>query len=322
MRIEGIYAVHIEQYLGFKRSLGYKLRDIEYIFSQFGRLTLEREETVIGITKELSDAWCEKRPNEQDGSRYARVSQLSLFARYLCDAGFPSYIPKVPMFRRSFVPYIFTKDEIASLFTASDNFTPDKITHDCSYQMMPVLFRLLYGTGLRLGEALALDEKDVNLQQQIIRVRQSKNGTERIVPLSESLTNACVHYLEQKPAWLEHRSKSNLFFVKKDNSQCGDRSAYAAFRLILWRAGIPHKGKGLGPRLHDLRHTFACHSMRAMIESGLDLYHSLPILSNYLGHRTLESTNKYVRLTSEMYPHLLQSVNEVCSHVFPEIKNK
>jgi integrase len=322
MKIEGIYSAYIKQYLELKRSLGYKLRDIEYVFVQFGRLTLDREEITIGITKELSDAWCRERPNEQLGTRYARVSQLSLFARYLCDIGFPSYIPEVPRFRRSFVPYIFTKNEVASIFAASDSFTPQKITHDCSYRMMPTLFRLLYGTGLRLGEALALDEKDVNLQQRFIKVKESKNGAERIVPLSESLTKACIYYLEQKQEWLTPRLKSNLFFVKKNNSPCGDHSAYAAFRHILWKVGIPHKGKGLGPRPHDLRHTFACHSLASMIESGLDLYHSLPILSNYLGHRTLESTNKYVRLTAEMHPHLLQSVNEACSHVFPEVKNK
>jgi integrase/recombinase XerD len=322
MRIEGIYSAYIKQYFEFKRGLGYKLRDIEYIFSQFDRVTLEREETTIGITKELSDVWCEKRLNEKDGTRYARVSQLSLFARFLCNTGYPSYVPEVPRFRRSFVPYIFTRSEITSLFAASDSFKPGKITHDCSYQMMPALFRLLYGTGLRLGEALVLDEKDVNLKEKYIRVKQSKNGTERMVPLSESLTMVCLHYLEKKSKWLRHPSKSTLFFVKNNDSQCGGHSAYTAFRQILWKVGIPHKGKGLGPRLHDLRHTFACHSLATMIESGLDIYHSLPILSTYLGHRTLESTNKYVRLTSEMYPHLLQNVNEACSYIFPEIKNK
>lgn len=322
MNIHGIYAPHIKQYLELKRSLGFKLRDVEYVFAQFARLTITRVEKSIGITKEFSDAWCEKRPNETDGTRYARVSQLSLFARFLCDIGFPSYVPEVPRFRHSFVPYIFTKDEIISLFSASDDFVLEKITHDCSYLMMPTLFRLLYGTGLRIGEALTLEERDVNLKEKYLIIRQSKNGTERIVPLSESLANVCRQYRDGKRRRMRGQTKPDLFFVKNDNSQCGRHTAYTAFRQILWKVGIPHKGKGLGPRLHDLRHTFACHALAAMVESGLDLYHSLPILSTYLGHRTLESINKYVRLTSEMYPHLLNKVNEVCAYIFPELKNE
>jgi integrase/recombinase XerD len=323
MKIKGIYAPHIKQYLEFKRSLGFKLRDAEYVFAQFDRLTTTRAEQSIGITKELSDVWCEKRPNETAGTRYARVSQLSLFARFLCDIGLPSYVPEVPRFqsRDLFSPYIFSRDEIILFLTASDRFLPDKVTHDCSCLMMPTLFRVLYGTGLRIGEALSLEEKDVNLEEKYITVRQSKNGTERIVPMSDSLTDVCWQYRNRKRLRMTGLTKSNLFFVKNDNSPCGKGTAYRSFRQILWKIGISHKGKGLGPRLHDLRHTFACHALAAMSESGLDLYHSLPVLSTYLGHRTLESTDKYVRMTAEMYPDLLKKVNDVCAYVFPELKN-
>ena len=95
MRFQGIYAPHIVEYLKLKRDLGFKLRDAEYVFVMFDRLTVERDEASIGITKELSDAWCEKRPNETDGTRYNRISSLSLFAKFLGDTGFPSYIPEV-----------------------------------------------------------------------------------------------------------------------------------------------------------------------------------------------------------------------------------
>lgn len=321
MKIQSIYAPYIKQYLELKRSLGFTLRDVEYIFYQFDRLTITRGEKLIGITKEFSDVWCKKSQNETDGTRYARVSQLSLFARFLCNIGFPSYVPKVPPFKSSFTPYIFSKNEIALIFSASDHFVPDKIVHDSSYMMMPTLFKLLYGTGLRLQEALSLEEKDVNVEDKYIIVRQSKNGTERMVPVSDSLADVCRQYRDQKRLWTAGHIKSKLFFVKNDNSPCGRGTPYLLFRQILWKIGIPHKGKGLGPRLHDLRHTFACHALAEMAESGLDLYHSLPVLSTYLGHRTLESTNKYVRLTAEMYPNLLKNVNDVCSYVFPELKN-
>ena len=189
MRFQGIYAPHIAEYLKLKRNLGFKLRDAEYVFAMFDQLTVERGEASIGITKELSDAWCKKRPNEADGTKYNRVSILSLFARFLCDMGYPSYIPEVPRFKTSFVPYIFSKDEIASIFSACDRFLPGRIPHNAAYSMMPALFRLLYSTGLRLGEALSLEEKDVNLTDKHVTVRHSKNGTERIVPISVSLAD-------------------------------------------------------------------------------------------------------------------------------------
>ena len=81
-------------------------------------------------------------------------------------------------------------------------------------------------------------------------------------------------------------------------------------------AGIPNTA-----RLHDLRHTFAVTSLAHMAESGIDLYASLPILSNYLGHQSLGATNHYVRLTSNMYPDLITDVNTVCLDVFPKFKN-
>ena len=321
MRFQGIYAPHIAEYLKLKRNLGFKLRDAEYVFAMFDRLTVERGEASIGITKELSDAWCEKRPNEAEGTKYDRVSKLSLFARFLCDIGFTSYIPEVPRFKTSFVPYIFSKEEVAAIFSACDRFLPGRIPHNAAYTMMPALFRLLYSTGLRLGEALALEEKDVNLTEKHVTVRQSKNGTERLVPISDSMADACLQYKDRKTLRI-NSSACNLFFVKNDNTPCSQYTASGTFRKILWKAGIPYKGKGIGPRLHDLRHTFSCHALVAMTESGLDLHSSLPILSTYLGHRTLESTDKYVRLTAEMYPDLLNKEKETCAYVFPELKKE
>lgn len=321
MNITGIYAPYIRQYLKLKRNLGFKLRDAEYIFRQFALLASERGETSVGISKELSDAWCRKRPNESDGTRNVRVSFISLFARFLCDAGFPSYVSEVPKRPKGFVPYIFSREEMTAIFKACDSLKPTRRRNDTACEIMPTLVRLLYGTGMRLGEALSLKEKDVNLEDNCITVRESKNGTERIIPIKESLSKVCKYYRERKRIRIK-TGTSDIFFVKSDNTPCAQPTAYQNFRGILWQAGIRHLGKGLGPRLHDLRHTFSCHSLIAMDKSGVDIYHSMPVLSIYLGHRTLESTDKYVRLTAEMYPELIKGVNDVCSYIYPNIKEE
>ena len=112
------------------------------------------------------------------------------------------------------------------------------------------------------------------------------------------------------------------FLQKKNREGYSAESVYIWFRKILFNAGTSHGGRGLGPRLHDVRHPFSVHSLKAMSEAGMDLYYSLPILSNYLGHQSLEATDKYVRLTSDMYPELIQNTNKLCEYVFPEVNKK
>ena len=320
MIFKSIYATHIKNFIKFKRNLGFTLRDVEYVFIQFDRLALQRGEKMVGVTKGLSDEWCAKRPNESDGTRYDRVSKLSLFARYLRDMGYDSYIPEIPRFKTSFIPYIFTKEEIGVVLAASSEYKPHKIMPDSPSLMIPTLLKVLYGTGLRIGEAIGLLDKDVNTDERYIIVRHSKNGTERIVPLSESVSDACVQYRILKKDKIKSKIECKLFFVKNNNTHCSQGAAYKSFRDALRLAGIPHGGKGCGPRLHDLRHTFACHSLAQMVESGMDLYQAMPLLSTYLGHRTIESTEKYVRLTAEVYPNLLKGIENMCEFVFPRLK--
>lgn len=118
MKAVNIYAPYIEQYLSFKRSLGFKMITEASVLGQFARLTNHTNPSA-GITKMISDAWYEKRTNETYSNRYARVVHLRQFARFLSDVGIPSYISELPKFQRSFTPYIFSKDQIASFFSSA-----------------------------------------------------------------------------------------------------------------------------------------------------------------------------------------------------------
>lgn len=318
MKFEGIYAPYMTQYLQLKKSLGIKLRGFEYNFRQFDRLTIDRNETSVGISKELAEAWSGKRPNEGPGTRYCRLSHFSLFAKYLCDLGFPSVIPEVPKSTSSFTPYIFTEGQILQLFTITDSFIPRVRTHDCSYKVLPTLYRLLYCTGLRISEALALNDKDVNLNKGYLKIGSSKNGQERMLPISSSMADVCLKYRQLNKSAMDKRSTGQRqFFVKEDGSPCGQGAVYANFREIIWKIGIPHSGKGLGPRVHDLRHTYACHALKKMVDMGLDLYCALPILSVYLGHLSLAATEKYLRLTYDRYEDILWKEETTFENLFP-----
>jgi len=205
-------------------------------------------------------------------------------------------------------------DELSTFFL-----TCDKISSrpgDGVHRWLPVIFRMIYGCGLRVNEALSLKVEDVNFDESFIILKDTKNDVDRIIPMDTSLTNVCIQYAMIR---LTDSRKKQYFFFKKNGERISGDTIYRWFREILWNAGISHGGKGLGPRVHDFRHTFSVNSLKKMSEAGLDLYYSLPILSKYLGHQSLEATDKYVRLTAEMYPDIIKDVNNLCSYIFPEV---
>ena len=88
--------------------------------------------------------------------------------------------------------------------------------------------------------------------------------------------------------------------------------------MLLNRAGIPYKGKGLGPRPHDTRHTFAVHCLNNWALSGEDLTAALPVLSRYLGHSGLRGTQKYLQLTAQMYPDITARLENLFGDLIPQ----
>lgn len=315
MELSGVNAYFIERYIAFKRNMGYALSNT-YNFKTFDEFTINNGATSVGLTKGLAEKWKEKRPNESDVTRYKRVNDITNFCIYLNQLGYQSYIPRAPeKYQSTFTPYIFSKQELKLFFTACDTI---KVHGKSNMKfILPVVFRVIYGCGLRINEALSLKNKDVNLDDCYIIIREAKNGCDRILPLSDSLITVCKQY---KVHFLSSGS-DDYFFIQFNGNRYASDTVYKWFRKILWEAGISHGGKGLGPRVHDLRHSFSVHSLAEMSRKGLDLYYSLPVLSKYLGHNSLEATDKYVRLTSDMYPELIQDVNNLCSYLFPEVKS-
>lgn len=315
MKFYGVNACFIEQYIGFKRNIGYTLDNI-YTFKMFDDFTIKNEINFVGLTRELADKWAEKRPNESEVTRYKRVNDIINFSIYLNQIGYQTYIPRqLRAYKSTFTPYIFSKEQLHLFFNACDSLEVHR--QSPMKYILPVLFRMIYGCGLRVNEALKLRFEDVNLDEGYIIIKESKNGSDRILPISNSLREVCVQYSKN---YLTTLSSCEYFFQQKNGNKYTTSTVYEWFRKILRKAGISHGGKGVGPRVHDFRHSFSVHSLAEMSRKGLDLYYSLPVLSKYLGHSSLEATDKYVRLTSDIYPELMQEVNSICSYVFPEVK--
>jgi integrase len=176
---------------------------------------------------------------------------------------------------------------------------------------------MLYSCGLRISEAVNLQNRHVNLQEGILEIKNSKSSKDRLTPMSKSMTNTCRQYYQ---VLHKHSSMDDYFFMKADREPVTPNNVYRRFREILWESGISHGGKGSGPRLHDLRHTFAVHSLQQAINRGTDVYCALPILSTYLGHASVTATEQYVRLTADAFPDIRTALDKYCGHVIPEVK--
>jgi integrase len=181
---------------------------------------------------------------------------------------------------------------------------------------MPVLFRMLYGCGLRVDEAVKLKISDVDMEGGVIRLLETKGNKERFVPMSETLSQVCASYRSVKCV---ADYVSEYFFPATDGLHYAVCTIYERFREYLFAAGIGHSGRGKGPRLHDLRHTFSVHTLNKWIADGKDIYVVLPILSAYLGHANINSTEEYLRLVPEAHALLTRPFEEKFGNVFPEV---
>jgi integrase len=314
------FASFAEDYVAQKRALGNSCRAEVQTLNMFDAYCIKHGVTKPILTQELYDAWCAKRPHENGSTQRMRVQNLRMFARFLLNNGVKVPIAFLPLPKREkrHVPYIFTHEEIQRFMNAVDNTKQcrryDRIS--LAHLTMPVLFRILYGCGLRISEAVKLKNSDVDTANGVIHLIETKGNRERLVPMSATLTQICNEY-RVNPLVADYGSE--YFFPAPDNLHYASCTIYDRFRQYLYSAGIGHGGRGKGPRMHDFRHTFAVHTLNKWVAEGKDIYVVLPILSVYLGHANIKSTEEYLRLVPEAHALLTRPFEEKFGDVFPEV---
>lgn len=311
----GVFAPLADSFIEFKRAQGYKYYSEAKVLSRFCKFAEGYNLDEPTLSKELVAEWTSPREGEAKKSRMHRISSVKQFGEYLEKLGHKSALPP-KQFRYNtgtFTPYIFTHEEITKLFQAADTVRPIAQSRNM-HEVLPVLFRLLYSCGLRVSEAVGLFCKDVDLEKGILTIREAKNGRDRLIPVAESLLDLLQRYRSDIIPWA---TDDDYFFMAPDRTILSPNTVYGRFRRILWDAGIPYGGKGNGPRLHDMRHTFAVHTLQQWVKSGEDLTAMLPVLSVFMGHADLRATSRYLRLTAEVYPDVVRQVEDTCAHVIP-----
>ncbi len=315
IRFTGPFAPMCEQFVAGKRAAGLDYTQQEKILRMFDDFSKAYPIESFTISEELALGWSRKRPNETDINRYNRVMEMNRFSRFLAEQGhLTQFAASRPAKNSTHTPYIFTKDEIQRIFRVIDSLEPCASV-PCRHLVMPLLFRTLYGCGLRVSESLNLRAADVDLDNGVLHILHGKNGRERLVPMSPALTKLYRNYARDV---LKERTPDSWFFFSRLGQQYDRHSIGKAFRGFLWDAGIPYLGKDRGPSVHDLRHTFVCHRLNQWASAGVDLNSVLPVLSRYLGHTSVMATAWYLRLTAEVYPELIQTTDRFSEGLFPQ----
>lgn len=315
---EGPFKEYCPQYVEYKRHIGFKFGEASiYNLRYMDDFFKTYDVPSLMLNKEMVEDYVSRRGNESVKTQHMRMSLIRQFAIFMNSIGNSFYVhPKelIPI-SNTFTPHIFTAEEIVSIIKVVDNleYTPWSKHYHLIY---PMLFRMLYGCGLRINEALSLKRMDVDLDRGILTVTKAKNNTSRLVPMSESLNAYCRKYASNMGFDMYSHG---YFYPSRDSGKYHNTPVYSKFKQFMKIAGIFSTDE-VGPRVHDIRHTFAVHALEKMVADGQDIYCALPILSTYLGHRDIESTEKYLRLTEEAFSQIIDSVTPLYEGVFPEVE--
>ncbi|KVE34897.1 integrase [Burkholderia sp. TSV86] len=305
----------MEQFVQEKRACGYRYNEAARLLARFDRFLSDEALSECELPRSISRKWLSKQPHECRGTHYHRICAVRQFALFMCRLGYPADVPERSLLVRyddGFSPRILTHAEISRLFDAADQLTPTARA-PMRHLIMPEVFRLLYGCGLRLGEVLHLRVADVDLERGILTVRDSKFRKDRLVPPALPLVQRLRTYAQV----MGDRPSDAYFFPSPSGGPYSLSAVYWVFRDLLLRCGIAHAGRGKGPRVHDLRHAYAVHALLRWCRQGADLNVKLPVLATYMGHQSLAGTQRYLHLIAELFPEITLRSNAAFGDVIP-----
>jgi len=315
-----IFKDEMTDFLKLRTNRGISSED-HYILQRFDRYLVEHGIIEKALPAVIVDGFiAHYHAGRSNKTIQGYVSFYSQFAKYLMTLGIAAFIPDYVRAAQDYIPYIFSKDEINLIFTAADNMKIKGLTKRLMLRRLqiPMLLRLLYGCGLRLGEALALRLENVDFEIGVLSILNAKGHKDRLVPMEQGVSMILRRYCE---TILPDKDGSKLLFEGDGGTPLSQDYVGVRFRHILKEAGIDvpsPKGKR-GVCLHCLRHTFAVHSFRMQDKAGIDNYNVSPALSVYLGHYKLTGTQKYLHMTAENSEDIWNITNEISKSIIPGV---
>ena len=290
----------LDEYLTLRRALGFKLREASRQLPRFVQF-LEDEGTSF-ITIELALRWAQQDPKASSAIQSDRLGMIRRFAVWRSAQDMRTQIPPPRLLPRRYTrpaPYIYSDTEVEKIVAATAVLPS---AHGLRGLTFSTLFGLLAVTGMRVGEAVALDRADVDLTAGTLLIREGKRGKSRIVPFHPSTKRILEQYSERRDAALPD-TKQLAFFISERGRRITSWSAEGNFIKVACAMGLRMSvdgRRGRGPRLHDLRHRFAVSTLIHWYRSGADVDREIPKLATYLGHKGPKEVYWYLQAVPEL----------------------
>jgi integrase len=291
----------VQEYVRMRRDLGFKLHEAGKGLLDF--VTFMEQHRASSITQALALAWAQQPSNVQPAYRAQRLSFVRGFAQYRSATDPRTQIPAqglLPYQPKRARPYLYSDAEIRDLLRAA-------LTMPCRSEcgkLRPWVYYCLFGllsvSGLRLGEARNLELQDVDLKAAVLTVRGAKFGKTRLVPLHASTCHVLAEYLRRRKHHWGQRPVSSFVFVSSWGHRLDSGDIHRTFYALSRQVGLRGPLDSHGPRLHDLRHRFATHTLVHWYRSKQDPERKLPLLSAYLGHVHVADTQWYLSGSPEL----------------------
>jgi integrase len=306
----------VEQYLKFRRSLGYRLWIEGQLLKQFAAFA-DAAGHRGPLTTTLALQWA-RLPKGRDPLYWARRLEIvRCFARHLAATEPGTEVPARrllgPAHRRT-TPYIYTSDELASLVVAAGQLNPPGGLRPRTYA---ALIGLLGCAGLRISEALHLTQADADLGHGVLKIRQTKFRKTRLVPLHPTAVTSLRIYVRTRDR-LVGKTQCDRFFVSDEGQALPYSTVRTVFRKLCNSLRITNSNRRR-PRLHDLRHTFACQRVEGWYTAGIDLAHAVSALSVYLGHAKVSDTYWYLTATPTLMARAAERFESVARPTAGEV---
>jgi integrase/recombinase XerD len=284
---------HVDEYLRLRRALGFKLKEDERTLGQLvGYLEAAGAST---ITCELAIRWARQPVGVHPNQWAKRLRVARGFAAYLQTLDPATEIPPADVFpvrRQRATPYLFSQQDICRVLEEARRLRQPM--RAASYE---ALLGLLAVSGMRIGEAVALERDDVDLDAGVITIRKAKGDRSRLVPLHPTAVEALRHYASARDR-LCPTARSRAFFISSAGTPVLEENLRKTFREITTRLGI--RTQTVQPRIHDLRHRFAVQTLIDWQRAGVSIDERIPVLSTYLGHVSPADTYWYLSASPEL----------------------
>jgi integrase/recombinase XerD len=311
----------LDRFLDGKRAAGYRYRDEARALGVLDRFLAGRlSPDAPVVTMEIVRAFVARRGEESETTRQHRLSLIRAFCRFLALEQPRTALPG-PRFlgihRRTFVARVLTLAEGRRFLEGCERLT-SRHGSPLRGAVLGSALIVLYLAGLRAGEALRLTVADVDLAAGVLRVRDTKFGKSRLVPIAADVVARLQRCHRMVAARLGERGPDAPFFPAPSRRVYSISALRDAFHQVIADAGVPHRVGGRSLRLHDLRHSFAVLRLTLWYRQHVNLQALLPALASYMGHVGLASTQRYLQLTEDVLDEITRRHTARFGHLVTE----